>query len=117
MEVSVEIDTLYDIEGRAVAYIYKGEYIYLCDGTPVAFLHDMHVYGFHGRYLGWIYNGWVFDRRGLRAFFKREATGGPARPARRARPARGARHARPARAAREARPARPARSMAWSTTS
>jgi hypothetical protein len=113
----MEIETLYNSHGRAVAYIFDGEYAYLYDGRPAAFLRDEHVYAFSGRYLGWLQDGWVFDRLGQRAFFTSEATGGPARPARNARPARGARQARPARGAREARPARPARSLHWSANS
>ena len=113
----MEIETLYNVEGRAVAYVYDGEYIYLYNGAPVALLYDEYIYRFNGRYLGWLQDGWVFDRHGRRAFFTAEATGGPARPARRARPARGARHARPARSAREARPARPVRNLSWSAMS
>jgi hypothetical protein len=113
----MEIETLYNVQGRPVAYVFQGEYVYLYDGKPVAFFRDEHLYGFNGRYLGWLQNGWIFDRRGQRVFFTREATGGPARPARHARPARGARQARPARSARQARPARPACSLAWSPSS
>lgn len=35
-----EILTFYNHEGRAVAYLYEGEYVYLYDGTPVAWLSD-----------------------------------------------------------------------------
>src|SRR5665213_2106723 len=113
----MEIETLYNVQGRAVAYIFEDEHLYLYTGEPVAFLHDEHVYAFKGRYLGWLQDGWIFDRQGRRAFFTADATGGPARPARHARPARGARRARPARSAREVRPAKPARSLAWSPSS
>jgi hypothetical protein len=67
--------------------------------------------------LGWLENGWIFDRWGHHVFFTDKAQGGPAKPARQARPARGARGTRPARGAREARPARPARSLSWSSLS
>jgi hypothetical protein len=113
----MEIETLYNVQGRAIAYVYEGEYIYLYDGTPAAFLNDEHIYDFGGKYLGWMQDGWTFDRRGNRVFFTEDATGGPARPARQARPARGARQARPARGARQARPAKPARSLSWSNMS
>ena len=112
------METLHNNKGEAVAYIYDdGESIYLFNGSPVAWLSDDRVYGYNGRYLGWYQMGWVYDRAGKPALFTREASGGPARPARRARPAHGARRARPARRARQAAPARPARRMSWSPLS
>ncbi len=112
------MNTLYDRNGKAIAYVYDdNEHIYLYNGKPVAFLRDEHVYSFGGKYLGWIHNGWFYDRNGKPAFFTQDSTGGPARPARQARPARSARQARPAKSAREARPARPARSLSWSDLS
>jgi hypothetical protein len=109
------MDTLYDQHGAAIAYIDDDETsIYIYDGTPVAWVMDDSVYGHNGRYLGWIQEGWFYDRGGHPAFFTDYARGGPVKPARRARPARGARRARPARSAREARPARPACSLSWS---
>ena len=38
--------TLYNFEGRAVAYIYDGKYIYLYGGRPVAFLYEQYVYAY-----------------------------------------------------------------------
>jgi hypothetical protein len=112
------METLYDNQGKAVAYLHDdNEHIYLYNGTPVGFLRDEHVYNFHGRYLGWIHNGWYYDRNGRPTFFTENSSGGPARPARQAKPARSARQARPAKAAREARPAKPARSLSWSSYS
>jgi hypothetical protein len=113
--MSNDILTFFDRGGRAVAYLYDEEYIYLYNGTPVGFLHDDEfVYNYRGKYLGTFVDGWVRDRFGRCVFFTEDASGGPARPARHARPARSARHARPARAAREARSARAARAVAWS---
>lgn len=108
---------LYDRRGRAVAYIYEGQYVYLYSGKPVAWLSDEHLYAYNGTYLGWLESGWVRDRQGHCVFFTTEATGGPAKPARGARPARGAKGARPARGARQARPARPAKSSVWAASS
>lgn len=60
-----EILTFYNHEGRAVAYLYEGEYIYLYDGTPVAWLSDGEfIYSYSGKYLGWIQDGWVRDITG-----------------------------------------------------
>jgi hypothetical protein len=116
--MSNEIVTFYNYEGRAVAYLYDGEYIYLYDGTPVAWLSDGEfIYSYSGKYLGWIQDGWIRDRNGDAVFFTEGTSGGHIKPARHARPARGARGARPARGAREARPARPARTLSWSRLS
>lgn len=114
----MEITTLYNVRGRAVAYIDRdGKSIYLYDGTPVAWLSEACVYAYSGRFLGWMKDGWLVARDGTRAFFTQASSGGPAKPARQARPARGARGARPARGAREARPARPAARYGWSANS
>jgi hypothetical protein len=114
----MDIITLYNQDGRAVAYIDDdGQSIYLYGGAPVAWLSEESIYSYSGAYLGWFEDGWVIDRSGHRVFFTDDSSGGPARPARQARPARGARGARPARGAREARPARPARSLSWSANS
>ena len=112
------METFYNSKGEAIAYVDRdGKSIYLFNGKPVAWLSKNRVYGYNGRYLGWYQMGWVYDRAGKPALFTSEASGGPVRPARRARPARGARRARPARGARQAAPARPARSTAWSSLS
>ncbi len=110
----METDTLYNFEGKAIAYIFEGEYIYLYDGTPAAFLHNEYVYAFSGQYLGWIQDGWVIDVEGNRVFFTENATGGPVRPVRHVRPVRGVRKVRPVRGVREVCPPRPVRSLAWS---
>ena len=112
------METFYNRNGSAVAYLDNdGKSIYLFDGSPVAWLHGDRVYGYNGRYLGWYQMGWVYDRSGYPTYFTRGASGGPAKPARRARPPRGARRARPARRARQAAPARPARRTSWSPLS
>lgn len=113
----MDVVTLYNVEGRAVAYIYEGEYIYLYNGRPVAFLYEQFVYAYSGAYLGWIQDGWLFDRQGYRVFFTEKATGGPVRPVRQVRPVRGVRGVRPVRGVRQVRPARPARTMSWSRLS
>ncbi|MFT4660530.1 MAG: hypothetical protein ACI8XB_000798 [Patiriisocius sp.] len=112
------MNTLYDRNGKAVAYVHDDEkHVYLYDGKPVAFLREEHLYSFSGKYLGWIYNDWFYDRDGRPAFFTQDSTGGPSRPARKAKPARSSRQARPAKGAREARPAKPTRSLNWSDLS
>jgi len=97
------MNTLYNSQGQATAYIDDdGEYIYLYNGSSVAWISDDAVYAYSGKYLGWINNGWFYDKKGCPAFFTDNSIGGPARPAR---------------GAREARPARPARTSSWSNIS
>lgn len=58
--------TLYDREGRAVAYIDTDSdaTIYLWEGKPVAYLDERNVYGFNGRHLGWFEEGIIWDHDG-----------------------------------------------------
>ncbi len=109
---------LYNIEGRAVAYIENdGESIYLYGGAPIAWLSDDSLYSFSGKHLGWYQDGWILDHAGNCVFFTENSTGGPARPAKQATPARGAKGARPARGARGEKPLRPTKSLSWSNLS
>jgi len=113
----MEIETFYNVDGTAIAYIFDDEYVYLYDGAPVAFLNDGDIYAFTGRYLGWIQDGWVFGLDGRRVFFTEEATGGPVRPVRKVRPVRGVRKVRPVRGVRQIRPIKPTRTLNWSPRS
>lgn len=64
--------TLYNKDGRAVAYIAEDYHstIYLWEGVPAAYLHeDEHVYGFNGRHLGWFKGEVLFTHRGERIGF------------------------------------------------
>ena len=68
--VSGEI-TLFDLEGRPVAYIDFTEdpVIYLWNGHAVAYLSDNHVYGFNGKHLGWFENGVIINHGGEKIGF------------------------------------------------
>lgn len=112
------MNTLYDSSGRAHSYVDDGgEHIYTYSGTPVAYIRDDAVYGFNGRYLGWIQNGWFYDTRGRPAFFTEGASGGPVRPVRAVRPVRGVRAVRPVKSVRQVRPVRSMRPSSWSSLS
>ena len=72
--------TLYDNEGKAVAYIDANDDdipIYLWNGTPVAYLEPasrgFHIYGFNGKHLGWYEDGVVRDHSGHMVGFKKGA--------------------------------------------
>lgn len=112
--------TFYNQAGTPIAYIGDNQdypAIYLFDGTPVAWISDEAIYSYAGRYLGWIQNGWVWDRDGFPAFFTTDAEGGPSKPSRQSRPSRASRASRPSRASRESRPSKPSRSSTWSPLS
>lgn len=102
---------LFDAKGRPIAYIADdGERsIYLWKGHAVAYIDDqLNCYGWNGRHLGWIEDGILFDRQGLRVGFlstNSQRTSGtePAKPAKFAKNAKQAKalpHARPARSTR-----------------
>ena len=112
------MDTLYDSRGYACAYVdADGRSIYLNDGSAVGWIDQVDVYAYGGRYLGWIQEGWFFDRFGNRAFFTDATKGGPAKPARAARPPRKDRATRGVRGTREEKPARPACALSWAPSS
>jgi hypothetical protein len=106
---------LYNQHGLAVAYLHDDDkHLYLFDGTPAGYVRNDFIYGYNGRYLGWIFRGWYYDRSGHPGFFTVGASGGPGRPARGVTPVRGVRQVRPVKQVRQVRPVRPARSLAWS---
>lgn len=107
----------YDRGGSAVCYAQEEGYIYAWDGTPVAYLSDERVYAYSGRLLGWLTNGWLYDRSNHPAMFSAAATGGPARPVRKVRPVKSVRQVRPVRAVRQVPHVRPVRSLTWSNVS
>ncbi len=61
--------SLFDIRGKATAYITPDLTIYLWSGKPVAALErnsndDFNVYSFNGKHLGWFARGVLRDRMG-----------------------------------------------------
>jgi hypothetical protein len=112
------VETFYNKNGHAIAYIADDDKsIYLFDGTPVAYLNNEDVYAYRGRYLGWMYNGWVYDRNGNPIFFTEKASGGPSKPMKSMKPLKGLKGMRPMRSMKEMRPMKPMRSSSWSLMS
>ena len=109
--------TLYDYSGRAVAYSDDGETIYLFNGTPVAYFYGNMVYGFSGRQLGTINNGWIRDNRGLCVFFTENAYGGPIKPIKHIRPVKSVKHVRPVKSVRHIPYVKPVDQLGWSSMS
>lgn len=64
--------TLYDKNGKSVAYIfndYQGT-IFLWEGVPVAYLYeDIHLYGINGKHLGFFIDEIIYDNNGFRQGF------------------------------------------------
>lgn len=115
-----EIITFYDQEGRAVFYLYNdGKYFYHYDGTPLAYLYNnQYMVSFSGKYLGWIYKGWIIDYSdGSYAFFSKYSSGGVSRPSKKSRPSRSSRRSRPSKSSKQSRPSRPSRRTSWSDNS
>jgi hypothetical protein len=105
----------YDHYGSAVCYVQDDGYIYTWDGTPVAYVSDERIYAYNGRLLGWLTDGWLYDRSNRPALFSAQSSGGPIRPVRQVRPVKSVKSVRPVRSVRQVAHARPARSLAWSS--
>lgn len=57
--------TLYDINKEAIAYIDNEDEvtIYTFEGEPAAYIElEEQVYGFNGKFLGWYFDGILYDR-------------------------------------------------------
>jgi len=66
--------TLFSYDGNPVAYIADDpeHSIYLCNGTPVAYMVGNEVYGYNGIHLGWYENDIMWDLYGFRIGFSKE---------------------------------------------
>lgn len=104
----------FDRTGRATCYSPDGEHLYLWNGRPSGFICDGKIYSFKGRVLGWIENGWLYDRRNAPALFSEDAVGGPVKPVRKVKPVKAVRAVRPVRGVRQVAHVRPVKSLNWS---
>ena len=105
----------YDRDGTAVAYSDDREHIYLFSGEPVAYLDDDAIYSYRGDLLGWFEDGWLRDKDGRCLAFAEPASGGPQRPAKKAKPYQSPKLSAPIPERRDPRTLRPIHSNAWST--
>lgn len=72
---------LYNTAGKQVVYADDAcRALYDAEGNVVAWFDEELVYSLNGRYLGWAYQGWIYDRNGHPALFAENAIGGPERP-------------------------------------
>jgi hypothetical protein len=110
------ITDLWDKHGQAVAYVDDDkESIYMRDGTPVAWLSESGVYTYRGKFLGWLYEGWIFERDGKCVLFTERAQTGAVKPFRQTAGDRGDQLVRPSRGSRDSAGRRPGRSQMWSS--
>ena len=109
--------TLYDCSGRAVAYSEDGETIYLFNGRPVAYFYADMIYGFNGRQLGTINNGWIRDNNGLCVFFTENAYGGPVKPVKHVKPVKSVKYVKPVKSVRHVPHAKAVDRLSWSSLS
>lgn len=73
--------TFYDQFGMAIAYTNDGQRLYLFDGGPAALIRRDSIYGYSGRHLGWLKDGWVRDHNGDAVYFSTgPRRGGPVPP-------------------------------------
>lgn len=110
---------LFTTAGQPVAFADEAcQALYDATGSVLAWFDKDLLYAPNGRYLGWVQQGWVYDRHGRPALFAENACGGPHRPAvhpeKVALPRRLRLAARPAAFPRQPRPARRARTREWS---
>src|ERR1035438_7753299 len=72
---------LWDKHGHAVAYVDGDkESIYMQDGTPAGWLSGNGIYTYGGKFLGWLYEGWIFGRDGKCVLFTERAQPGAVKP-------------------------------------
>jgi hypothetical protein len=104
----------FDRTGNATCYSADGEHLYLWNGEPASYVYEGRIYSFRGKVLGWIENGWLYDRRNKPALFSADAEGGPVKPVRKVKPVKGVRRVRPVKSVRQVAPVRPVRTLTWS---
>ncbi len=104
----------FDNAGKAACFLPDGKTLYLWDGKPVAYLREDRVFGFSGRFLGWLERGWLHDRSNHPTLFSANATDGPLRPMKQARPLKGLIKAPPIPSPPQPPPMRPVKSKRWS---
>lgn len=107
----------YGRDGSAVAYLSEEGTIFTFSGKPVAYLVGNSIYAFSGRFLGWLENGWLYDRDNRPSLFSQSAQGGPLKPLRALKPLKGLRELKPLRGSRELKPLKPLRSIDWGSRS
>ncbi|MDJ1502045.1 4-fold beta flower protein [Xanthocytophaga agilis] len=66
--------TLYDKNGRPVAYISSenDNAIYIWDGHAVCYIEEDKIYGWKGKHIGWFVDNIIYDTQGYRVGFTLE---------------------------------------------
>ncbi|MGI5868851.1 MAG: 4-fold beta flower protein [Kiritimatiellia bacterium] len=106
--------TLYDKNGRPIAYADNDGSIYLFSGEPIAYLDSDSVWAYSGKHLGWFDGGLIRDNCGDTAFFTENASSGPIKPIKAIKPIKGVKKIRPIKGIKEIKPIRAINSLRWS---
>jgi len=73
------------------------------------------VFGFNGKHLGWIEDGWVRDLNGGCVFFTENAHGsGPVKPVKQVKPVKGVKHIKPVKNVRQVKRIKSIKIISWS---
>ncbi len=120
-EVELQIKeelTIYDKNGNAVAYCNYSHndeiIIYLWNGKPTAYYspnHEESLYGFNGKFLGWMESGIYYDLEGKRIGFEK----GSLNIVTSSDPIKHIKEILPIRGVKEIQPIRPINNVDWST--
>ena len=67
----------FDNIGAPIVYIDDGEHVFSFNGETFGYIHDISIYNYEGRHLGFFKDGWIRDNNGKCVFFTKGAIGGP----------------------------------------
>ncbi len=109
--------TLYDKNGKPVAYLTEKMEIYAFSGEILAFIDDDSVYSFSGSHLGWFIDYWIIDHDGYYFLYTEKSTGGPYKPYRHYTPYKSFKKYRPHVGYKQHKPYKKSRKIAWSSLS
>ncbi|MBD5458707.1 MAG: hypothetical protein HDR27_09085 [Lachnospiraceae bacterium] len=108
----------YDSRGNPIAYTQDGEYIYLSNGNPAAYISGNKVYGLNGHHLGWFENGWIRDKRGYCVFYADNVHSVRAvKPAKHVLPVKSVRHVLPVKSVKQVSLSNEVNNSSWSNLS
>jgi hypothetical protein len=67
----------YDKIGTPMVYMDNGRHIFSFSGEPLAYIHDISIYNYEGKHLGFYKDGWIRDPTGKCVLFTKGAIEGP----------------------------------------
>lgn len=67
----------FDKIGTPMAYIDDDEHIFFFTGETLAYIHDIFIYNYEGKRIGFFKDGWIRDNNGRCVLFTKGAMDGP----------------------------------------